>query len=162
MLAASAAMVLDVDTPHGLARAHVQHPAGARRGAVVLGHGAGGSVSAPDLVAATRVALDLGFGVALVEQPYRVAGRRSAAPARQLDAAWLAVVERLRSADAFGEAALVAGGRSSARGSRAGRGADRRRGVLCLAFPAPPAAPVARRRARRPGCPSSRRSTCPS
>ena len=37
-----------------------------------------------------------GFSVALVEQPYRVAGRRSPAPAEQLDAAWTAVVEHLR------------------------------------------------------------------
>ena len=36
--------------------------------------------------------------VALVEQPYRVAGRHSPAPAAQLDAVWTAVLERLRSA----------------------------------------------------------------
>jgi hypothetical protein len=147
-------MVLDVDTPHGLARAHLQHAAGGpARGAVVLGHGAGGSVGAPDLRAATRVALDAGYGVALVEQPYRVAGRRSAAPARQLDAAWLAVVGRLRRADAFGELPLVSGGRSS--GARvACRTAAQAgvAGVLCLAFPLRPPrrSPDAERTTRLP------------
>ena len=68
--------------------------AGAAAGALLLGHGAGGGVGAPDLLAATRVALAAGVHVVLVEQPYRVAGRRAPAPAAQLDAAWLAVVER--------------------------------------------------------------------
>ena len=57
------------------------------RAALVLGHGAGGGVEAPDLIAARDAALAEGFSVALVEQPYRVAGRRSPAPARQLDGA---------------------------------------------------------------------------
>jgi predicted alpha/beta-hydrolase family hydrolase len=42
----------------------------------VLGHGAGSGPGAPDLVLATKVAKGLGIAVALVEQPYRVAGRR--------------------------------------------------------------------------------------
>ena len=37
------ATVRDIDTPHGPARAHLL-PAGAPRGALVLGHGAGGGV----------------------------------------------------------------------------------------------------------------------
>lgn len=102
---------------------------------LVLGHGAGGGVDAPDLQAVREVALELGYGVALVEQPYRVAGRRSPAPAHQLDAAWLAVIEAL---DPIG-GPLIVGGRSS--GARvacrtaARAGAD---GVLCLAFPLHP------------------------
>ena len=59
---------------------------------LVLGHGAGGGVGAPDLKAATEAALDVGVTTILIEQPYRVAGRKSAAPAPQLDAAWMAVV----------------------------------------------------------------------
>jgi uncharacterized protein len=100
----------------------------------VLGHGAGGGVGAPDLVAATEAALAAGVSVALVEQPYRVAGRRSPAPAPQLDVAWTAVVEHLR-----GEQPLFCGGRSS--GARvacrtaASAGAA---GILCLAFPLHP------------------------
>ena len=74
---------LEIDTPHGPARAHVDAADGAR-GALVLGHGAGGGVAARDLVAAQGVALELGVSVALVEQPYRVAGRKSQAPAAQL------------------------------------------------------------------------------
>ena len=61
------------------------------RAALLLGHGAGGWVEAPDLLAAADAALEAGVSVARIEQPYRVAGRRSAAPAPQLDAAWLAV-----------------------------------------------------------------------
>jgi len=65
-------------------------------------------VGAPDLVAATEAALAEGVTVALVEQPYRVAGRRAPAPAAQLDAAWIAVVDELR----VRELPLVDGGRS--------------------------------------------------
>ena len=90
-----------VETPHGPARVHL-HDAGEPRGALVLGHGAGGGVAAPDLVAAKDAALEESFSVALVEQPYRVAGRRSPAPAHQLDTAWTAVLERLRGDELVG------------------------------------------------------------
>ena len=129
--------VLDVDTPHGPARVHL-HAVDEPAGALVLGHGAGGGVAARDLVAATKAAQARGVSVALVEQPYRVAGRRSPAPAGQLDAAWVAVVEHLRGG-ALGDLSLVVGGRSS--GARvacrtaAQTGAA---GVLCLAFPVHP------------------------
>jgi uncharacterized protein len=129
--------VLDVDTPHGPARVHL-HDAEQPAGGLVLGHGAGGGVAARDLVAATTAAQAIGFSVALVEQPYRVAGRRSPAPAGQLDAAWIAVVEHLRRT-ALAELALVVGGRSS--GARvACRTAEQTAavGVLCLAFPVHP------------------------
>src|SRR4051812_49485676 len=99
---------LELDTPHGPARVHV-HEAADPRAALVLGHGAGGGVGAPDLVAATRAAQAEGFAVALVEQPYRVAGRRSPGPAHQLDAAWVAVCEQLP----WSSLPLVAGGRSA-------------------------------------------------
>src|SRR5215467_11560531 len=79
--------MVKIETPHGPARAHLQ-AVDKPRGALVLGHGAGGGVQAPDLVAATKAANEESFSVALVEQPYRVAGRRSPAPAKQLDAAW--------------------------------------------------------------------------
>ena len=129
--------VLDLETPHGPARVHLQlcdRP----RGAVVLGHGAGGGVTAPDLVAARRAAVDAGFAVALVEQPYRVAGRRSPAPAAQLDAAWGAVVAELLDASLAG-LTLVTGGRSSgARVACRTAAATGAAGVLCLAFPLHP------------------------
>jgi len=138
------APVRELPTPHGPARVHV-HAAASARGALVLGHGAGGGVAAPDLTAARDAALASGVGVALVEQPYRVAGRRSPAPARQLDAAWVAVVETLR-AEELQRLPLLVGGRSS--GARvACRTAAQvgAAGVLCLAFPlVPPARAGAR------------------
>jgi uncharacterized protein len=128
-----------VETPSGLAHVHLQ-PAPGARGALVLGHGAGGSVSAPDLVAVTRVALDEGFSVALVEQPYRVAGKKSPPRAPVLDAAWTTVVERLREDELRG-LPLVAGGRSSgARVACRTAGGLGAAGVLCLAFPLIPPA----------------------
>jgi predicted alpha/beta-hydrolase family hydrolase len=124
---------LELDTPHGRALAHL-HPADDPVAAMVLGHGAGGGVAARDLVAVTDVARSLGVSVALVEQPYRVAGRRSPAPARQLDAAWTAVVEHLLAGELRG-LALVVGGRSSgARVACRTAGATGAVGVLCLAF----------------------------
>lgn len=127
----------DIETPHGPARAHL-HPVDEPVAALVLGHGANGGVAAPDLVAATQAANAAGVSVALVEQPYRVAGRKSPAPAHQLDAAWEAVVEQLR-ADALKGLEVIAGGRSA--GARvacrtaASVGAS---AVLCLAFPVHP------------------------
>lgn len=130
-------MVLELATPHGPARAHL-HKAPRPRAALVLGHGAGGGVGAPDLVAATTVALDQGFSVALVEQPYRVAGRRSPAPAPQLDAAWLAALAQLR-AGSLRRLELIAGGRSSGARVACRTAADAGvAAVLCLAFPLHP------------------------
>ena len=128
---------IEVDTPHGLARAHV-HPAEEARAALVLGHGAGGGVTAPDLVAATRAALAENVSVVLVEQPYRVAGRRSPAPARQLDAAWTAVVDHLRTGELRGMPLLVGGRSAGARVACRTAAETAAVGVLCLAFPLQP------------------------
>ena len=125
---------LDVETPTGPARVHL-HPAEEALGALVLGHGAGGGVETRDLVAVTEVALGERFSVALVEQPYRVAGRRSPAPAKRLDEAWSAVVEHLREGELRG-LPLVVGGRSA--GARVACRTAAETGavaVLCLAFP---------------------------
>ena len=131
------AEVAELDTPHGLARAHLR-TADAPVGALALGHGAGGTVAAPDLVAVTEAAVALGVSVALVEQPYRVAGRRSAAPAHQLDAAWVAVLGALRDR-VFGGLPVVCGGRSSgARVACRTAAAVGAAAVLCLAFPLHP------------------------
>lgn len=138
-----ATVVGEVDTPHGPARTHTDAPDDPA-GLLVLGHGAGGGVAAPDLLAVRDVALTAGFTVVRVEQPYRVAGRRAPAPARQLDAAWSAVLATLTPTGP-----LVVGGRSS--GARvacrtaASTGAA---AVLCLAFPLlPPRAKNPRTRA---------------
>jgi uncharacterized protein len=117
---------------------HVHAAASPARAALVLGHGAGGGVNSPDLVAARDAALSLGVSVGLVEQPYRVAGRRSPAPAAHLDAAWLAVVAHLRGRE-FEGLPLVVGGRSSgARVACRTAGEAGAAAVLCLAFPLHP------------------------
>ena len=122
-----------LETPHGQARVHLRE-VDTPRAALVLGHGAGGGVESPDLVGAARAANAAGLTVALVEQPYRVAGRRSPAPANQLDAAWTSVIEQL----AF-EVPLIAGGRSSgARVACRTAAATVAKAVLCLAFPVHP------------------------
>jgi predicted alpha/beta-hydrolase family hydrolase len=123
----------ELETPHGPARVHL-HDVDDPRAALVLGHGAGGGVESPDLQGAAKAAVEAGLTVALVEQPYRVAGRRSPAPANQLDAAWTSVIEQL----AF-EVPLIAGGRSSgARVACRTAAATGARAVLCLAFPVHP------------------------
>jgi uncharacterized protein len=129
--------VLEVDTPHGRANVHL-HASDNPGAALVLGHGAAGGVTSGDLVAVTDVALAEGLTVALVEQPYRVAGRRSPAPARQLDVAWTAVLEHLR-ADELKGLPLIVGGRSlGARVACRSVEATGAVGVLCLAFPLKP------------------------
>jgi predicted alpha/beta-hydrolase family hydrolase len=128
---------IELETPSGTARAHI-HPADNPVAALMLGHGAGGGVGARDLVAATEAALSQRVSVALVEQPYLVAGKRSQPAASKIDAAWISVAEQLLAGPLAG-LALIAGGRSA--GARvacrtaAETGAI---GVLCLAFPLQP------------------------
>lgn len=133
-----------VDTPRGPARVHHRPAADApARATLVLGHGAGGSVEAPDLQRVTAAVTAAGIDVVLVEQPYRVAGRRSAAPAPQLDEAWAAVIAHLGFGDpadavdpAQAAAPLFVGGRSSgARVACRTAAATGAAGVVCLAFP---------------------------
>jgi predicted alpha/beta-hydrolase family hydrolase len=131
--------MVEVATPVGSAAVRV-HRVADGRALLVLGHGAGGGIDAPDLRAVTETALALGIDVALILQPYRVAGRRSPAPAAQLDAAWTAVVRELDDGRP-----LVLGGRSS--GARVACRTATELGaaaVLCLAFPLrPPGRPNA-------------------
>jgi predicted alpha/beta-hydrolase family hydrolase len=95
-------------------------------------------VASRDLVAVTDAALSEQVSVVLVEQPYRVAGRRAPAPARQLDAAWSAVVDHLRLGELKG-LPLVVGGRSlGARVACRTAEATGAIAVLCLAFPLQP------------------------
>lgn len=139
--------LVEIATRHGRAVAHVHAPE-ARAGVLVLGHGAGGGVAAPDLVAVTSAATGAGWCVVLVEQPYRAAGRRVPPRAPVLDEAWRDVVQALRDARVGGlrvDAAdgagvpLVVGGRSA--GARVAcrtavtTGAV---GVVALAFPTQP------------------------
>jgi predicted alpha/beta-hydrolase family hydrolase len=126
--------VHEIDTPQGPALAHL-HSVAEPVGALVLGHGAAGGVAAPDLVAATEVAGAERFDVALVEQPYRVAGRKSPAPPPRLDEAWIAVVDHLTDGELRG-LPLIVGGRSAGARVACRTAADTGAvAVLCLAFP---------------------------
>jgi uncharacterized protein len=126
--------VLDVDTPGGRARVHLAPGTG--RGLVLLGHGAGGGVEAPDLLAVADGVHALGWTVGRVEQPYRVRGRRVPDRSPALDAAWTAVATALRPE---WPGPLVTGGRSS--GGRVAcrtAAATDAAAVVCLAFPLRP------------------------
>jgi predicted alpha/beta-hydrolase family hydrolase len=126
-----------VPTPRGDARVWLERPAGPPAALLVLGHGAGGGVAAPDLMAVRAAALGAGLAVARVEQPYLVAGRRAPAPAAALDEAWLAVVVGLRAR--FAGLPVVVGGRSSgARVACRTASAVGAAGVVALAFPVHP------------------------
>jgi hypothetical protein len=86
--------LLEVETPSGLARVRfnqARHPIAT----LVLGHGAGRGVEATDLAGLARDLPARGVTVCLVEQPWRVAGRRVADRPALLDDAWLAVVAEL-------------------------------------------------------------------
>ena len=101
-----------VETPRGVARLEVTAPDDPAA-LLVLGHGAGGDVDAPDLTAVRAAALGAGVAVARVTQPYRVAGRRAPAPAAHLDEAWIAAVSATRARRGLGAVPLIVGGRSS-------------------------------------------------
>jgi uncharacterized protein len=138
---------LTVPTPHGPARVELHwssaaaprwFPQAQGTAALLLGHGAGGSTDAPDLVAVTSSAIATGVHVALITQPYRVAGRRAPAPARQLDEAWLAIATHLAHG-VFSGLPLIFWGRSSwARVACRTAVAGNAVAVLCLAFPVHP------------------------
>ena len=85
---------VEIETPRGTARAHL-HPAEGAKAALVLGHGAGGQRRRPRPVGGDRGRGGAGVTVALVEQPYRVAGRKSSPPPAHLDEAWIPVIEHL-------------------------------------------------------------------
>lgn len=132
---AAARRIREIDTASGLARVHV---AGGNRGSglLVLGHGAGGGVDAPDLLAVNDRLVTAGWTVARVEQPYRVKGRRAPEAAPRLDAAWLAVVAALVKGRS---GPLVVSGRSS--GARVACRTANPLGaaaVVALAFPLHP------------------------
>ena len=110
---------------------------GAPRFLLVLTHGAGGSVAAPDLLAARDAGLQLGGLVARVTQPYRVRGARAPGSAVRQDAAWAEVVAALR--ELAPGAPLVQGGRSNgARVACRTAAAVGARAVIALAFPLRP------------------------
>ena len=143
-----AATALELETRHGPAVAHVHAPAVPQSaGVLALGHGAGGGVGAPDLVAVTAAAVAAGWTVVLVEQPYRAAGRRVPPATQVLDEAWCDVVQQLRDRRVGGlgggagepDVPLVTGGRSAgARVACRTAVATAAVGVVALAFPTQP------------------------
>ena len=133
---------LEVPTVEGPAVVHLVSPPDPR-GLLALGHGAGGGVAAPDLTAVGEEALRRGWEVALVVQPWKVAGRRVATAPARLDAAWLDVVRHLRARDGREVRPLALAGRSAGArvACRTARLLDAG-AVCCLAFPLhPPARP---------------------
>ena len=141
--------VLEVPTSVGPARVHLRRARGSR-GVLLLGHGAGPSITTTDLIATTEAAVGAGWAVALVEQPWLVAGGRVAARTPILDTAWVSVAAALR---ARGGALATARGPWLVAGRSAGArvacrtalsvGAD---AVLCLSFPLhPPGKPESSR-----------------
>ena len=126
-----------VPTPHGPARVHRAGPAGDPRGTLVLGHGAGGGVDSADLLAVSAAGAADGWQVLLVEQPWKVAGRRIAPAPARLDEGWTAVLDAVRTELLPGP--LVLGGRSAgARVACRTATAQGAAGVLALAFPLHP------------------------
>lgn len=128
-----------VGTPVGDARLTIHRPSGGGRGTLVLGHGAGGSGPTADLTALAGL-VERDWVVVLVDQPWRVAGRRVAGPATQLDAAWSAVWNDVIAVGPDLPGPLVGGGRSSGARVAARTAASLRPdGLVLLSFPlAPP------------------------
>ncbi|MBR7743784.1 hypothetical protein KC207_10830 [Phycicoccus sp. BSK3Z-2] len=143
--------VLVVPTDVGEARATLAGPARDAAGLLVLGHGAGGLRWTDDVLAVRDVAVDRGWRVALVDQPWRVAGKRMGPGPARLDPVWLAVVSALPPVRP-----LVVGGRSA--GARVACrtaalvGAD---AVLALSFPLHPPGRPERSRAPELAAPSA-------
>ncbi len=105
--------IWEVETPSGIARTHMfSPPSGRARATLVLGHGIGKGVDAPELAAIAAVLPHEGIEVALIEQPWRVRGAKVGGTTATLDAAWVAACKDLRGRG-IGSRRLVAGGRSA-------------------------------------------------
>ncbi|HET9657304.1 MAG TPA: alpha/beta family hydrolase [Kineosporiaceae bacterium] len=124
-------LVREVPTPLGPARLHLHLPpaGGAPAGTLVLGHGAGGGIEAADLVAVAAAGTGIGWRVVLVEQPWRVAGKKVAPAPARLDVGWLAALDGLAALDAGAEPDTAAdpgtaGGGDLGRGAGTGGPAD--------------------------------------
>ncbi|MEW2422488.1 alpha/beta family hydrolase [Streptomyces nigra] len=85
------------------------HPAPRPRLVLAVSHGAGGGIGARDLVALARTLPGHGVSVALVEQPWRVAGKKVAPAPKTLDTGWRGVWPAL----AAPGLPVISGGRSA-------------------------------------------------
>ncbi|MGW5124459.1 alpha/beta hydrolase family protein [Streptomyces sp. NPDC004069] len=123
-----------VGTEAGTARITWHRALGARL-VLAVSHGAGGGVEARDLQALARVLPGHGVTVALVEQPWRVAGKKVAPAPRTLDTGWRGLWPALTGPGL----PVVAGGRSA--GARVACRTAAELGahaVLALSFPLHP------------------------
>ncbi|MFG3194959.1 alpha/beta family hydrolase [Streptomyces sp. NPDC048208] len=127
-------MIETVETEAGTARV-TWHPADEPRLVLAVSHGAGGGIEARDLQALAAALPAHGVSVALVEQPWRVAGRKVAPAPKTLDTGWRGLWPALTRPGL----PVVSGGRSA--GARvACRTATElgARAVLALSFPLHP------------------------
>jgi predicted alpha/beta-hydrolase family hydrolase len=124
-----------VETGAGEARI-TWHPGGRRaRLVLALGHGAGGGIDARDLRGIAAALPAEGVTVALVEQPWRVAGKKLAPAPKTLDVGWRGVWPLLQKPGL----PVVAGGRSAgARVACRTAGELGAAAVLALSFPLHP------------------------
>ena len=122
-----------VATPQGDARLVVRR---AKRplATLVLTHGAGGGIDAPDLVRLARTLPQHDISVTLVEMPWRVQGKKLAPRPEVIDETYRAVMDSMRMRSPLVIGGRSAGARSSARTARH-LGAS---GFLGLAFPLHP------------------------
>ncbi|GAB3131929.1 alpha/beta family hydrolase [Microbispora hainanensis] len=145
---------MEIETPHGRALAEVDEVADPRL-LLLLTHGSGGGVEAPDLLAVRDAVLAIGGSVARVTQPFRLRGARAPGSAVKQDEAWLSIVAALR--ERHPGLPLVQGGRSN--GARVACRTARAAGaeaVVALAFPLHPPRKPERSRAeelRQAGAP---------
>ena len=142
-----------VDTPLGPARATTTRPPGIPAGALVLGHGAGGLRWTLDVLATRDAAVAAGWAVVLVDQPWRVAGKKLGPAPASLDLAWLPVLAAV--APDLGPGPLVVGGRSAgARVACRTAAAVGASAVVALSFPLHPPGRPDRSRAPELATPS--------
>lgn len=122
-----------VPTPQGDARLVVRR---AKRpiATLVLTHGAGGGIDAPDLARLARTLPQQGISVTLVEMPWRVQGKKLAPRPESIDATYRATMDSMRM-----RSPLIIGGRSAGARSacRIARSVGAK-GVLALSFPLHP------------------------
>ncbi|MGW3496395.1 alpha/beta hydrolase family protein [Streptomyces sp. NPDC001020] len=127
-------MTESIETDAGIARI-TWHRAARARLVLALGHGAGGGVEARDLQALARELPAHGVSVALVEQPWRVAGKKVASAPKTLDAGWRGLWPALGRPGQ----PVIAGGRSAgARVACRTAGELGAAAVLALGFPLHP------------------------
>ncbi len=151
MSGASACGSRDLETRYGPARSTRSVPAEDPCGRLVLGHGAGGLRWTDDVLAVRDRAVALGWVVDLVDQPWRVAGRRVGPGPPALDAAWLAVL----AATPAVPGPLVVGGRSAGARVACRTAAEvGARAVLALSFPLHPPGRPGRSRAEELAAPA--------